>query len=262
MNKDLKYCIKQHQPTGFFSDFNTILACLHYFLKNDVKNFSAIWHNDYIQSSQYNMFNKFFFTTPIFDSYDVIDAPASISGSFWKCFNEHETYVDINKTLKHYNYFENPIYKQIVEDNNKRQFIPSKTLGVHIRGTDHTQHGPLLTLDYYLDQIYKKIKENNYKQVFIATDENRVIEFFKKCAGKCLIYHEDVIRSQDGRAFHTNLSLTPDQKDKLPIDILKEAITLSMCDEILVTSSNVSAYSIYIRPEIKYTFIDKDIQYH
>ena len=47
------------------------------------------------------------------------------------------------------------------------------------------------------------------------------------------------------------------EKEKLIEDVMLDAISLSQCEEILITSSNVSAYTLAINPFIKYIFLDQ-----
>ena len=50
-------------------------------------------------------------------------------------------------------------------------------------------------------------------------------------------------------------------KDKLAIDVLTDAFSLSCCDKILITQSNISGYVKLIKPEIKYEYLDNHISY-
>ena len=151
--------------------------------------------------------------------------------------------------IKHFNYFENPYYQTLKSNCAKRD----NCLGVHVRGTDHWRHGPIVDLDTYFKFIDRKLFEESYTNIFLATDEVRVVQGFQSRYGDKVFTNDEILRSETADGIH--LSGVPN-KEKLIEDVMLDAISLSLCDEILITSSNVSGYALTVNPFIKYTFID------
>jgi hypothetical protein len=50
-------------------------------------------------------------------------------------------------------------------------------------------------------------------------------------------------------------------KEKLATDVLTDAFSLSCCDKILITQSNISNYVKTINPNLKYEYLDTHIKY-
>ena len=71
--------------------------------------------------------------------------------------------------------------------------------------------------------------------------------------------NENIYRSDDENPIHYKHL---ENIDGLAEEIMIEAISLSRCEEIIVTSSNVSGYSLMLNPQIKFEQIDKHIHYH
>lgn len=252
------HLVVQQRNAGFFSDFNLIVACLHYFYDNSIVDFNVYWTSDLYQTTKQNMFDEYFFKNKkihqFSNQFDIIHDVGVLGGSLWTHINEHWKFEKSHEVLKFYNYFENSVYKKCKDKCTKR----NNSLGIHIRGTDHTQHGPLLDINEYYREIDKKLSNENYTSIFVATDELRILQACQQKYGDMVIYN-DVHRSNTQQAIH--LSNLP-QKEQLAEDVLLDAISLSHCDDIIITSSNVSAYTLYLNPKIKHTFIDRHINYH
>jgi len=250
--------VLQQRNAGFFSDFNLIVACLHYFYDNSIVDFNVYWTNVLYQTAEQNMFDTHFFKNKkihqFSNQFDIVHDVGTLGGNFWTHINEHWKFEKSNEILKFYNYFDNPIYRECKDACIKRQ----NSLGVHIRGTDHTQHGPLLDLDEYCREIDKKLDREKYTNIFIATDEQRILQACQQRYGDKIIYN-NVYRSNTQRAIHLS---DLQEKEQLAKDVLMDAISLANCDDIIITSSNVSAYTLCVNPEIKHTFIDRHISYH
>jgi len=252
----MTHLVLQQRNAGFFSDFNLIVVCLKYFYDNKIEDFNIYWTNELYQTTQENMFDSFFFKNKrihkFSDQFDVVHNAGDLGGTLFKQFNEHSVFVDTHNVLAHYNYFQNFIFLKCKQNAASKK----NSLGVHIRRTDHHQHYPLLDLNYYISYIKNKLAENVHANVFIATDEIFVIDCLQKEFGDKVFFNTEINRSTNQTAIHSGTNGFQD-KHKLALDVLTDAISLSMCDEILVTSSNVSAYSLMVNPHIKYTFIDK-----
>lgn len=257
----MTYILIQNRNCGFFSDFNTIVGSLHHFKTNNI-NFYCSWNNVHYQETNYNMFDKYFFIqdyskidenktycTAVDTGFPyIVDAENRI-----KINNDRSGFQSLHKTLKHFNYFENVFYKKCKNEIK----IKPRTLGVHVRQTDHWRHGPVLPCEYYFEKIDEKIQEYDY--VFLATDELRIVNEFQKKYGNKLYLNEKVIRSDNHEPIH--IDKYPQYKEKLAEDVFLDVLTLSLCDEIIITTSNISHYIFIINPDIKYYKIDKHIFY-
>ena len=250
MNYKFIQCIS----SGFFSDFNVIVGCLDYIIKNKITNFNFLWHNVYYQEitdNTENLFNKYFFETPEYATYDHEIQAISIGATYYKPVNKRKKFINSFNVLTHFNYFNNPVYLQLKKECAKKE----NCIGVHVRGTDHGQHGPLLSLDTYFKHIDGKILSEDYTSIFLATDEEIYVEKFKERYGKeRIIINENITRSENKVAIHTRSSNI--DKTKLINDVMLDATSLAQCEEIIMTASNVVGYTLAINPTIKYTQID------
>lgn len=246
----MNYLFTQQVNAGFFSDFNVIIGCLDFILKNKITNFSFVWNNILYQSSKVNLFDIFFFKTKTYEEYDKTITAISIGATYYQPINPHEKFLNSYEVLNYFNYFENSIFLDKKNKCVKRE----NCLGVHVRGTDHGMHGPLLNLNIYFDWVDKKLNENNYSYIFLATDEEQYVDSFHKKYGDKVITNNNITRSISNTAIHYS---NYEDKEKLIEDVMLDAISLSQCEEILITSSNVSAYTLAINPFIKYIFLDQ-----
>lgn len=254
--------IIQNRNCGFFSDFNTIVGSLNYIKKNNIQNFYFVWENVFYQEKKYNMFDEYFYKQNPYEYFeDSLTNTAVDLG--WKTIEAAEAllktkgdifgFEELHQTLKHFNYFENPIFKQI----KNKTFIKPKTIGIHVRQTDHWGHGQLLPIQYYFQKLEEKL--NQYENIFLATDEVRVVDEFMKRYGNRVYINQDIVRSDNHIPIHTGKYIN--YKEKLAEDVLLDAISLSLCDETIITSSNISHYIFIINPNLKYFKIDNHIFY-
>jgi len=92
----------------------------------------------------------------------------------------------------------------------------------------------------------------------LATDEYKIVNDFQQRYGDRLYTNLNITRS------HNDVTIpfcNFDDKDKLAIDILKEGMSLSKCDKMIFTSSNVPSYVRIINPNICCEQIDTHIQF-
>lgn len=250
----MSHLIKQHRAVGFFSSFNIIVAALKFVYDNKIDNFFVDWKNSLYQTDEKNLFDTYFYKQSPPNKIDYIHN-ATEMGYIYTSIFDRALLLELNNILKVYGHMDNNIYKKCKDDCIKIE----NCLGVHVRGTDHWQHGPLLNAEYYFKKIDEKLNLESYKNILLITDENKNIEIFKNKYGDIIHTNNNIFRSSNETAIHySNFS----NLDKLVQDVMIDAISLSMCDEILVTSSNVSAYTLMLNPTIKFEQIDLHIQYH
>ncbi|AKP53008.1 O-fucosyltransferase family protein [Cyclobacterium amurskyense] len=126
-----------------------------------------------------------------------------------------------------------------------------KTLGVHIRKTDHFQEVTPVKDKVFFRQIEKKI--TNYDRLFVATDDSEMLAILKgKFPDK--IMANDCVRSVGSQPIHHKEG----QKDGflLAKEALMDCITLSNCDELILSPSNLSYAALVFNPEVNYTIVE------
>lgn len=250
----MKHLIIENRPEGFFSNFNLIAGSLSYMYDNNITEFNVIWKNSLYQTSDYNMFDKYFYKQNMHEKYDVVNTAHDLGVSMFHFFTPIEVFEKLNKVMNHYGCFNNEAFSlandQSVENPN--------SLGVHVRKTDHTRHGVLLDDDYYFSKIDENLNNDNYENIFISTDDSDVIAKFKNRYGFKVFHNEDIIRMTGSVAIHySNYS----NKEKLASDVMRDALSLTKCKKILTTASNVAGYVLTVNPAINYDQIDKHISY-
>jgi len=240
----------QNCQSGFFSDFNLITSGLQYFYDNKITDFNVIWKNMRYQNDDSNIFEKYFFTNKPLEAFQNTIYAAQF-GNLWAPVMDRSIFIKYHEVLKFYKYFDNTIFNSLKEESKK--IIPKSTIGVHIRGTDCTRHRQFLNVDYYCQFIDKKLETNTYKNIFVATDEELLLNEIKLRYPN-LIFNENIFRSKDKNAVHNHLQYS--NKEKFALDVITDGICLSLCEEIIHTSSNVIGYVFMLNPQIKNEHID------
>jgi len=126
-----------------------------------------------------------------------------------------------------------------------------KTLGIHFRKTDHFLEVRPASDAAFFRQIVKKILA--FDQLFVATDDSDLlVKLEEKFPGKILAY--DCVRSTGSLSVHLNEA----HKDGLLLakEALLDCITLSYCDELILSPSNLSYAALVFNPEVKYTIVE------
>lgn len=250
----MKILLVENREQGFFSCFNLILMGISKLLNNNVENYYIDWRNKLYQNKDENLFNKYFWqqekvSTEEFtrySAYDVIYTP-KISKKF-----ENEIDHELIKILIKNKYFENPLLKHIFSN----CFKTFNCLGVQVRKTDHGHHGMLLKDEVYINNIDNHL--DKYSSIFLSTDDKDIAKKFKDRYGSLLNLNQNIDRVSGNIGIHSS---NFQNKDKLAIDVLTDAFSLSCCDKILIKQSNISGYVKLINPEIKYEYLDKHISY-
>jgi hypothetical protein len=246
----MKYLIHQKRDAGFFSTFNIIVGALMYLKQNNITNFYINWTNPLYQQQETNLFDTFFYQQNIeYFSHDSQHIDAVQIGNVYEPILQQQLFLKLNQILHHYNYFENTKYKECLDLCKKHV----NSLGVHVRRTDHGQHSELLDIDNYFHIVDTKLSNLGYTKLFLTTDDLHVVSLFKKRYGDIVYRNENGMISSDGRAIHFS---NHSNKEQLALDVMIDALSLTCCDEIIITSSNIAAYALMINPAIKYEQID------
>lgn len=247
---------------GFFSDFLTIIAGIMYCKRNNIP-YVVDWKNNIYGNYDENLFDKYFNQNKYDDNYEVINIynnvtplgyyfPDHVNFKTNKEFYNH--YLEPSILLKEDNILDNKVFHNI-----ESVFEPNqKILGVHKRGTDHWQHGKILSDDFFFNQIDSLLEKEKFDKIFLITDDLNSLESFERKYGSVLLF-TDSYKNGDMRGVHSLKGL---DKEKLSLDVIRDAYLLSMTDFKIVTKSNVSTFSLLCNlKEDNYIYIDNQISY-
>jgi len=132
------------------------------------------------------------------------------------------------------------------------KFKGLRTLGVHVRQTDHAQEVPAVPMDQYYRVINKCIK--HYEKIFLATDDQKTLESFMEEFGSERLVFQPAVRSINGQAVHTDLQHS--DRYRLGLEVLADCYALAACHKAVLVHSNVSYGSLIINPELSYTLLE------
>lgn len=244
----------ENREQGFFSCFNLITCGIKKLTDSGIKDFYIQWNNKLYQDDNDNLFDKYFWQqnlkpTFLFVKYNAFDIQYDpiISKNF-KDLKE----TKLVECLVKNKYFETHLIKNIYS----KCFKSLNCLGVHIRKTDHKHHGKILEDEIYIKKIDENL--NQYSSIFLATDDKCVAIKLKKRYGSLINLNENICRVSGDVGIHNSKFKN---KEKLVIDVLTDAISLSCCDKILITQSNISHYVKMIKPNLEYEYLDNHINY-
>jgi hypothetical protein len=132
----------------------------------------------------------------------------------------------------------------------KIKMEPLKTLGVHVRKTDHYLEVPPASDKAFLRKIKRKLSA--YDQLFVATDDAKLLATLKKEFPGRVMAH-DCIRSFDAVPIHQR-----DHQDGLLLaeEALLDCMTLSLCQELILSPSNLSFAALVFSPEVNYSIVE------
>jgi len=250
-----KILVIEDRVVGFFSNVLVIIGALARLSQLGITKdrYSFKWNNQLYQSDDENLFDKY-----LFKNHDDTSCTHSIKAIDLQLPNEFFL-TDARRTLLHEtleanSYFSNSIYKSLKVNSP----VLGRTLGLHVRGMDHSQHGEILNIHLILEHVDNELKSQDYSSIFIATDEEKIIKLFSQRYGGILTYNHNITRSSTNNAIHFS---NHQDKEKLAMDVLLDSISLSLCSKILITSSNVSGFSLILNKDLNYKYMDKHISY-
>jgi len=250
----MKCLIHQSRAVGFFSSFNAIAASLKTMRDRGIQDFNIKWYNALYQSTPDNLFDIYFYNQTPLENFDEVHPATTLNSDINSPIIQRDPLIKLHKALTHFDYFNNKIFKQCKEagvDN-------VGALGVHVRGTDHHEHGELLKLEYYFTIIDEELVSQTYNHLYLMTDETRIVDAFRDKYGDFVKINTGITRSSSTTAIHYSQNPFP---EKLVLDVMTDAISLAACEKIIVTASNVAGYSLMVNPYIKYRQIDTHIVY-
>ena len=250
------YVVKFPCPTrGFFGVYLEAIRCIDYAVSNELPFYVDLSESN----SLYTDAGRFNGNTNVWDYYYEQPKPLSASvvysvskyegniDKIWKRSHFQRVYERAVRRLKYTNELEEILGKR------KRDF-PSSVIGVHIRKTDHGTEVPAIAFASYIELLTKKIAQENYRHIFLATDDITVLQGIEELFPGIKVITNNVTRSGDGTPVHKNENLA--NKYELGVEAILDAYTLSLCDETILTNSNLSYCSLYMNPVMKYSLLD------
>lgn len=136
---------------------------------------------------------------------------------------------------------------QVAIDAVKVRFNTGKILGVHVRKTDHYMEVEPVKDIVIFQMIDKKL--GSFDKLFLATDDANVLGVFEKKYGNKLISNS-FFRSCGKVAIHDN----DDNSNgyELGKEALMDCFSLSFCDKVILSPSNLSYCALVLNPELPY----------
>lgn len=247
---------------GFFSDFLSVFAGVMYCVENDM-DYYVDWKNSMYDDNNTNLYNKYFVQkkTVQDESYDVVFNRYTPKGLY---FN---TNLHFNQNIQYYNLLHHPsilinqigtLESDFIKNIDTSILDGKKVLGVHKRGTDHNEHGEILSDVYFLEKINLFYKNQTFDKILLITDDLTSYEFFNKEL-KDMVIFTDSIKTNNPLGLHRSGLYN---KNELSDNVLKDSILLANTDFKLVTKSNVSTFSLLCNLEsFNFDYIDKHIIY-
>jgi hypothetical protein len=155
----------------------------------------------------------------------------------------------LNQTVISNLKFKDDILKAI--DELKVRFSAEKILGIHIRKTDHFNEVEPAKDTSILRKVDEKIRA--FDKLFLATDDQEILRLFQKKYGEKLIFNP-FYRSSGVVAIHGS------EKNSNGFQLGKEALldclSLSFCNHVILSPSNLSYCVLVFNPELKYELVE------
>jgi hypothetical protein len=211
-----------YEPEGVRGEKN---AFLHYFRPvSEIETEKHASHVVYQKPWQCNQVKKKYEAVSYEVSEDYINAMARML----------KKYVRYNEDTQKY-----------LESEFVRLLGDKKTVAVHYRGTDfnkgYNNHPVPVQIEQEIEQVKRLLAEKDYEQIFLATDENSVVERFRKEFGDIVKVYGDTYR--DNGTGESVAFSTSDRKlhhYRLGMEVLRDQYTLTHCAGIVCGYSNIT----------------------
>lgn len=240
---------------GFFAEFNNLLCSLYYaesmgFVPH------VIWGENFnYYDEKYGIENAFeYFFEPIEvpgfqNSSAIIEKKGTHIAQIGKKFdalgyNRSSASEQIQADMcRKYVHLKKDI-QDLLEKNINSILGDGKTLGIHYRGTDFKKgfvgHPVQIDIDSIVSHAKQIVDEEKVDRIFLATDDISAISALKREFGDLLYYYEDVIRSDGETSVAFSDGERQFHKYNLAWEVLRDAYTLSRCNNLIAGLSQVS----------------------
>lgn len=262
------YVIKRFPGAGLFSNFTYVLnhlrICHHlgYIPIIDMENFPS-WYNEVkkIKNTK-NSWEYYFEQTSdykleeVYKSKNVIFTDNIYHKNFSRViFEDKELYFIFKRYIK--------IKKHILTKQKKffeKNFKNKKVLGVYLRGGEFRtipNHDYPPTNIQIIEKVKKTIKANDIDKIFLSSKELEHISLFEKNFPGKFVYYDSFRSKKDFFTYYPR----ENHRYLLGEEIFCEMLSLSMCDYLIYSLSNVSQASIFfnINKNQKRFYIDNGI---
>ena len=250
------YLIKESgSGYGFFAEFNSLLYALYYaesmgFVPH------VIWGKGFnYYDENYGMENAFeYFFEPIeVPGFQNSSAIIEKKGPHIEQIEKKLDALGYNRSLasqqikadmcRKYIHLKKDI-RDLLERNVNSILGDGKTLGIHYRGTDYKKgfvgHPVQIEIDSIVCHAKQIVDEEKVDRIFLATDDISAISALEREFGDMLCYYEDVIRSDGETSVAFSEGERQFHKYNLAWEVLRDAYTLSRCDNLIAGLSQVS----------------------
>lgn len=240
---------------GFFAEFNSLLYALYYaesmgFVPH------VIWGKGFnYYDENYGIENAFeYFFEPI-EVPDLQNSSAIIEkrGVHIAQLERKFDALGYNRSLvsqqikadvcRKYIHFKRDVQDSL-EENVNSILGDGRTLGIHYRGTDFKKgfvgHPVQIDIDSIVSHAKQIVSDEKVDRIFLATDDIGAISALKREFGDMLYYYEDVIRSDGETSVAFSEGERHFHKYNLAWEVLRDAYTLSRCDNLIAGLSQVS----------------------
>ena len=205
----------------------------YYNQKKNIKDVKNIWELYFNQVSDYSL-------EKVYQSKNVYFSPSRYN-FFLDGYKKKSLKKIFDKYIK-----VKPYIMREVNNFIKKNFVAKKIVGIHFRGTDqkisarHSHPPTLYQIISIIDGMLNKYKDVKF---FLLTEELKYYQILKKKYGN-LICSFNFFRANSVMDFSS--SKRRNHRNKLGLENLIEAITLSRCNEIIYCETNISLFSIFL----------------
>jgi len=225
------------------------LVDLHTTPYNDINKGSNCWQYYFKQIPQLNKNNLHLFKT-------ITRKVWFDNGLNMKPLLDEELIKRSNELIKKYIFVKDHIidkklrfHEDVIKTNNYAS--------IHYRGTDHIQDCEILDKTIYHEHINSIL--NKYDKILVCSDEQTFIDDLILTYSNDKIIAYPSFRSKTKTPIHFNNN---GFNYKSGEDVLIESLLMSDSKFLLRTTSNVTSFSIFLNPDLKYENIDKIYHEH
>ena len=251
---------------GFFAELGMTLIKLYFADKRGLKPY-IWWGEGYVYyepegiDGEKNAFLHYF--NPASEVKSVDHASYVLRQEVWHCeqvkkefravsYEVSEEYVNaMAQMLKKYVSYNEKMITYL-----KKEFEQllgnKKTLAVHYRGTDFNKgfnnHPIPVRVEQEIEKVKELLQKKDYEQIFLATDENAIVEQFKREFGEMVKVYQDTYRD-DGTGESVAFSCSEREYHHylLGREVLRDQYTLTRCDGIVCGYSNITFFARIMR---------------
>ena len=244
---------------GFFAELGMTLIKLYF---ADERGFvpHVCWGDRYVYyepdgiRGEKNAFLHYF--RPVSEVVSIEHAAHVVCQAPWHCeqvkalysaisYDVSQAYIDAMADMlrKYIDY--NDETKKYLKEEYDRLLGGRKTLAVHYRVTDfnkgYNNHPVPVQVEQEIQKVGELIRGNGYEQIFLATDENAVVERFRREFGDAVKVYEDTYRDDgSGESIAFSKSDRENHHYKLGLEVLRDQYTLTNCTGIVCGYSNIT----------------------